>query len=225
MLADFFDLIFPSFCLGQGDALVKGEYLLSTSTLAKLPYTNYHLKSDHPLKEKLYGRIPTEEVLAFLFYEKGGLGSKLIKEIKYNGHQDLAVYLGKSYGKILKESGKLNQFDAFVPVPLHKSKLTKRTFNQSLAFCEGLASESKIPIENNWLFRKTNHNSQTQKSREIRYSELIEDYFAVEIPSNIKHIALVDDVITTGATIEICANCLLKKGVEKISVIALADAK
>lgn len=147
-------------------------------------------------------------------------------EFKYNNNTDIGELFGRQLGVQLQEHDIIKRIDCVVPVPLHPKKERKRGYNQSFFLAKGISEVSKVPVNHKDLQRVKHSESQTGKSREKRWKS-VEDAFEVKEPQQIqsKHILLVDDVITTGATIEACGKTLFGAGVEKISVAALAIVK
>jgi ComF family protein len=172
-----------------------------------------------------WGRCLIEKAAAFSFYNKGSRIKNLIHNLKYKGIKEIGYELGRIYALSLKSSGFTNDFDLIIPVPLHPLKKRIRGFNQSETISSGIADVTGLPVNTNSLARKSVSATQTKRSRYERWTN-VEGIFQVTDPEIIKgrHILLVDDVITTGSTIESCANELLKVEGVKVSVVALAFA-
>ncbi len=226
ILTDFISLFFPRYCLGCSESLVKGEDILCTMCLLELPKTDYHLQQGNPIEQKLFGRIPIQHAWAFLKFKKRGTVQHLLHQLKYNNHPEIGVVLGKVFGKALSDSGFTGAFDLIVPVPLHQSRLLKRGYNQSAKFAEGLSSLLKIPWDESISIRRERTSTQTKKSRMQRW-ENVKDVFTVSQNSKIsgKRILLVDDVITTGATLEACGQHLIAAGCAELSIAVIAEAQ
>jgi ComF family protein len=225
-LSDFISLFFPRYCLACSESMVKGEEIICTNCLLELPKTNYHLQQGNPIEEKLFGRIPIKHGWAFLKFKKRGIVQQLLHQLKYNNHSEIGVVLGKVFGKILSDSGFGQSFELIVPVPLHHSRMLKRGYNQSSKFAEGLSSSLKIPWDESITIRRDKTTTQTKKSRMQRW-ENVKDAFAISqnITISGKRILLVDDVITTGATLEACGQQLLAAGCAQLSIAVIADAQ
>jgi ComF family protein len=224
MFSDFFALIYPESCAACGQTLLKNEETLCTSCIFNLPKTNYWKTKDNPVSKIFWGRIPVENACSFYHFTKGGKVQHLLHQLKYKGNKNVGYFAGKLFGTELNNTH-FKDIDALVPVPLHLSKIKKRGYNQSELIGQGIAEVMQKPLKTNWLVRKYASETQTKKSRFKRW-ENVKEIFAVENESEFesKHLLIVDDVITTGATIEACAQLLLKvKGV-KISIVALASA-
>ncbi len=204
--------------------MVKGEKLLCIKCKFSLPETNYHLQKTNDLHKRFAGKVTINWAFAYLTYIKDGLAQKIIYTIKYKGVKEGASLMGELYGQYLKEANLKQEIDLIVPVPLHKKKLQKRGFNQSEWFAKGLSAALQIPYSD-VLLRTEQKESQTLKDRVSRWSN-VKEIYKFKKESNIKglRILLVDDVITTGATMEICANELLNNGAKEVSIAAIAAA-
>jgi ComF family protein len=225
LLDDFISLLFPRLCYGCGNHLLRNEKLICTECYVVIPRTNYHLEHENPVAQLFWGRCLIERAAAFSYYNKGSRIRNLIHNLKYHGIKEIGSELGKIYGLILKSSGFTTGIDIIIPVPLHPTKKRNRGFNQSEIISEGLAAVSGLAVVTNALIRTTLSATQTRRSRYDRWTN-VEGIFNIPDPEIIRgrHILLVDDVITTGSTIESCANELLKIEGVKVSVIALAYA-
>lgn len=223
-LNDFFNLFFPDLCVVCNSHLVNQENLICTKCLYNIPKTNYHLDIDNPVSQLFWGRAKVEYATGFFFFNKGSIYQKMMHKFKYYGNKEIGFVLGKSFGSQLKNSV-FDEIDIIIPVPLHKSKLKKRGYNQSEWLGMGLSEAMQKPIDTNSLIRKLATETQTRKSRFERWKN-VENIFKV-IDENIligKHILLVDDVVTTGSTMEACINAILKVKNTKVSIATLAVA-
>jgi len=225
MLEAILQLVFPNLCLNCHQSLVIGERHLCLFCQLELPETQYHLSKDNGIEKSLWGKIPFERAFSFLYFNQKGITQKILHELKYKGNEELAVYLGKLYGERLKASDAVYGIDAIVAIPLHPVKLRKRGYNQSQAFANGLCQTLEIEDWSKYLFRKKNTQTQTQKSRLERWSN-VSDIFGIKNPKHFdkKHILLVDDVITTGATIESCVREIIEKSNCKLTIASIAHA-
>jgi ComF family protein len=224
---DFLDLVFPRFCLGCANSLVKGEPLICTSCSVHLPYTAFHESpTDNPLSRKFWGKVDIEHSLAYLIFQPQGRVQRLMHHLKYKGIKEIGTLLGQWYGAVLKDNGLHLHYDTIIPVPLHPSRLTQRGYNQAEVFAEGLSNTMEVPCVTNAVIRNTNTTTQTKKGRLDRWQN-VSSIFSVSNPELLKgkHVLLVDDVITTGATLEACAQTLLDAGCAKVSVAAIAAAE
>lgn len=224
--SDFVTLFFPNHCLGCSNSLFKGEEILCTRCILELPKTKYHEHMDSPIKSRLDGRIPLGYAIAFLRFRKSGVVQHLLHQLKYNNHPEIGVRLGKLYGKDLLDYGFDKTVDLIIPIPLHKSRKRRRGYNQSEKFAEGLSSSLQIPWDENIVERKLKTTTQTHKSKIERWYN-VKDVFQIKDPEKIigKKILLVDDVITTGATVEACGHQLLKQGCSELSIACIAEAQ
>jgi len=222
---DFISLLFPRLCYACGNHLLRNENLICTECYVVIPRTNYHTESENPVAQLFWGRCMIEKAAAFSFYNKGSRIRNLIHNLKYKGIREIGFELGRIYGLSLKSSGFMNDIDLIIPVPLHPLKKKSRGFNQSDLISSGVADVTNVPIDTETLIRDTVTATQTNRSRYDRWTN-VEGIFSVTNPENImgRHILLVDDVITTGSTIESCANELLKIEGVRVSVIALGFA-
>jgi ComF family protein len=222
-IEDLISLFYPQVCLACGNALFRQEETICTYCLFHLPKTNFHNEADNPVSRIFWGRIPIVSAAAYYHFGKGGKVQHLVHQLKYKGHREVGVYIGKLYGLDLLESHLFDGIDIVIPVPLHPSKLKRRGYNQSEMFASGLSASMPALLDVHSLYRTFASETQTRKTRFSRW-ENVKEIFAVRDQENLrgKHILLVDDVITTGATIEACASMLLKVPEVKVSVAALA---
>jgi ComF family protein len=196
---------------------------LCTGCLLHLPQTHFHKAPQNPLEKIFWGRLKLEQAFAFLHFKKGNAVQHILHEIKYKDNKELAIFIGRYYGAILKSSGALP--DAVAAIPLHESKLRKRGYNQSALIAQGMAESLCIENLSGNLERLKATETQTKKSRFERW-ENVEEVFAVKNPDAFlhKHVLLIDDVITTGATIEACGKAVLSVGNTRLSVAGIAFA-
>ncbi len=223
---DFLSLFFPRFCLGCSQAMIKGEDILCTRCLAGLPKTYYHHREGNPVINRLAGRLPIRHGWAFLKFQKGGVVQHLLHQLKYNNCPEIGERLGKAYGRELSVEMFHREFDLIVPVPLHRARLRHRGYNQSAHFAKGLSEALNVDWDETISIRTQASATQTRKSRADRW-ENVRQVFSVRGNSTVeqKRILLVDDVITTGATLEACGQHLLDCGCTSISVACIADAQ
>jgi ComF family protein len=222
---DFISLLFPRLCYGCGNHLLRNEELICTECYVVIPRTNYHEESDNPVEQLFWGRCMIVRGAAFSFYNKGSRIRSLIHNLKYKGIKEIGYELGRIYGLTLKSSAFLKDIDLIVPVPLHHSKMKSRGFNQSEIICMGIEAATGIIANSGIVRRIVISATQTKRSRYDRWTN-VEGIFDIPDPEKVKnkHILLVDDVITTGSTIESCANELLRIEGVRVTVLALAFA-
>lgn len=218
-------IVFPHVCDGCGSDLVNIESRLCIRCLAQLPETNFEKHSLNPVEKTFWGRLPIINASAHLYFTKESLVQHLMHQVKYKGNKELGFQLGRIMGHALKSSNRFNHLDALIPLPLFPSKEKKRGYNQAAVLCEGIAEILSIPVLSNVITRPQHTETQTKKGRIERWKN-IEGKFQLENPVLIKnkHLLLVDDVITTGATLEACGNELLKAENVRLSVAVLCVA-
>lgn len=223
---DFLSLFFPDLCCACGDHLVSQEYQLCTACLYDLPYTSFHLQPDNPVARQFWGRIPVKDAFAYLYFHKQGKVQNIIHHLKYKNRPQLGNLLGEMCGRDLRAVGYESEIDLIIPVPLHPSRLKSRGYNQSHCIAEGLAAILQIPLGDEYLHRSKSTSTQTHKGRFERFENMVE-VFSVEKSGDLagKRVLLVDDVITTGATLEACALSLLEVPGLQISIMAIAYAE
>ena len=223
-LTDFVNLFFPDLCIVCNSQLINQEDLICTKCLYDLPKTNYHKEIDNPVSRLFWGRTKIEFATAYFSFSKGSNYQHMMHKFKYQGNKEIGYVLGKSFGNQLRNSV-FEEADIVIPVPLHKFKLKKRGYNQSDWIGKGLAEALKIPLDTKSFIRSVVTESQTRKSRFDRWKN-VENIFKVTNEENLKgkHILLVDDVVTTGSTLEACTNSLLELENTKVSIATLAVA-
>ena len=225
IIRDFVSLIYPNYCAACADALVKGETLICTRCASQMPQTNYHLDADNPLKNRLVSRINIRYAMALFRFSKSGRVQGILHSLKYKQQPELGVMLGNLYGDRLAEAGLKTAFELIIPVPLHSSRRRKRGYNQSAKFAEGLAQMLGIPFSDDIMERKIKTETQTRKTKLNRWQN-VNEVFEVRNSDCVqnKNILLVDDVVTTGATLEAAGQCLLQAGCSTLSIACIAEA-
>lgn len=225
-LADFVSLLFPKLCAACRETLVAGEDVLCTDCRFNLPYTNFHSQPDNIVARQFWGKIKVEAAYALFYFTKGGMVQNLMHELKYNGQQQVGNLVGNIAGGQLIQNDIFKTVDYIIPVPLHKKRMRKRGYNQSACFAEGLAAKLNTTVEIDNLLRVRATETQTHKSRFARFQNM-QEVFMVRNPETLKdkHILLVDDVITTGSTLEACGAKLLEIEGLKLSIATIAYAE
>lgn len=193
--------------------------------MAGLPRAHIHLRQVNEMEKSLWGKFPVERAEAYLYYIKGGDAQRILFELKYYGNLKLAYFLGRCMALELRSSDFFDGIDYIVPVPLHRKKLKKRGYNQSEVLAEGVASVTGIPMATDLLVREQYTETQTHKGNYERWMN-VKGIFGCNSWENFKgkHLLLVDDVFTTGATVVACADALACIPDLKLSVLTLAIA-
>lgn len=225
ILKEFINLLFPRLCVLCENALVKGEDYMCTACMAKLPHLQLQNERSREIHQKLSASMPLQEVVAYLLYQKSGSSQKLLQLIKYKDYPELSTLLGRHFGARLAAAGYTQKFDMIVPVPLHRSRFKQRGYNQSEAFATGLAASLALPLNTDAVVRTSAGATQTRKSRIDRWLNVATSFEVVQKEAlQGKRVLLVDDVVTTGATLEACGQVLLEAGCDRLSVGAIAIA-
>lgn len=218
-------LFYPEICLGCGNSLVSGEKVLCTHCEVNLPRTRFHSDPENEVNRIFWGRVKLEAATSFLYFRKGGMVQNLMHQFKYQGEREIGTHLGKLFAM---ELGKITFFDAadmIIPVPLHPGKEKKRGYNQSFMIAKGLGEVMDVPVKENYLIRNRFSETQTKKARYNRW-ENVKEIFTLNHADEVSdsRVILVDDVVTTGATIEACASKLINEGKARVGVATLAIA-
>jgi ComF family protein len=224
-IKDLTELFFPKLCITCGDRLVSQEKYLCMNCWLDLPLTNFHLNSENKVAQLFWGRVEIENASAYFGYKKGSRYQHLIHFVKYKGLKELGFETGRRFGFQLLNAPGFAEVDLIVPVPLHPEKFKKRGFNQSEWIARGMAESMKRELSCENLFREVHTSTQTRKNRFERWQN-VEGIFGVKDIDQFhgKHILLIDDVVTTGSTLEACAFQLLKIDKTKVSIATLAFA-
>jgi len=218
-------LFFPQVCAGCHSVLMTHETVLCTICRHEMPLTQYYLDTNNEAVKKFYGKIEIEHASAFLYFNKKGIVQELIHNLKYKGHEEIGTVLGNWYVEDLKGLQLKTPFDMVIPVPLHPKKMKQRGYNQVTTFGKAVAEGLNIPYNDSVLYRKKYSKTQSKKNL-LGRSENIENLFDVisSDKNQDKHFLIVDDVLTTGATLEGCSRALLKIPGTKISIVCMAMA-
>jgi len=219
------DLVFPVVCINCGKSMIGSERILCTFCMLKLPLTNYHTDPENEMAKSLWGRVQLEFCTAYLFFKKGGITQNLLHKLKYKGGKEVGIIFGNRFGRMIKENDFISSLDFIIPVPLHPKKLKARGFNQCEKIAEGVSLALGVPVLNNNLIRVIHTESQTRKKRFERWLNVSEK-FALSNPQLLegKRILIIDDVFTTGATIEACCEVFKTVKNVRIGVATLALA-
>ena len=223
MLSSLVNLFFPKLCNGCNALLLNNESVICIKCRHDLPYTYHHEIENNEIMAKFYGILPVDQTTAMLYFHSKGIAQELIHNLKYKNHQEVGSLLGKWYAKDLETVSQIKTVSEIIPVPLHKKRLEERGYNQVTTFCEALSKELEIPYNPNLLYRSRYSKTQTKKDKENR-KDIANSLFDVNFTEadHNKHFLLVDDVMTSGATLEACAKALLKIPNCKVSIVTIA---
>jgi ComF family protein len=216
-------LFMPKLCCACNNTLVQNESYLCTNCLLQLPQTRFQSYNDNPVARLFWGRVPLKYVFSFLYFRKDSITQHLLHQIKYNDHKNLAEHMGWMMGEYVEKMPE--KPDLIAAIPLHKHKERRRGYNQSALIADGISRRCGAPNTSTNLQRTKYTESQTRKNRYQRW-ENVDEIFCVKDEALYagKHVLLIDDVITTGSTIEACVQCLLDVEGCKVSVASLAIA-
>lgn len=224
ILGDIFSFFFPELCVACGELLTSQEKVLCTSCFYHIPRTDFHKFTDNPVAQLFWGRVKLEYATSWFYYFKGSTYQSLIHKLKYNGRTDIGLELGKAFASEILGT-EISKVDYLIPVPLHPIKLRRRGYNQSEIIASGMSVILQKEVLTNVLIRSSFTDSQTRKSRFDRFVNMEGKFVALKnAPLENKHILLVDDIVTTGSTIESCALALSGLYLVRISVATLGVA-
>lgn len=217
-------LFFPHVCKSCYAEIAQHDQYLCARCLAELPFTGFSDINENPVEKIFFGRVPVEAATSLLFFTPASIVQKLIHQIKYKGQQQLAVYLGKMMGREVLASSRFSCLDLVVPLPLYKIREKQRGYNQAALLARGISDVTGIPMSEKAMKRVRASSTQTRKTRADRWQN-VDGLFSVNggLGEN-RNILLVDDVITTGATLDACASSLLQVKDTSVSIITLAYA-
>ena len=219
------DLFYPHLCAGCGNSILEDHHEICFRCLNNLSKTGYAPIADNPIEKKFWGRITLHAATAEFYFTKESPVQKMIYELKYKNNKAIGVYLGKIMGRSLLSANRFAKIDCIVPVPLHKRKERKRGYNQALLIARGVSNILKVPVLENNVITVKDTETQTKKHRRERWENVV-DKFAVKNPGLLcgRQVLLIDDVLTTGATLDACATTILKIQDIKLSIAVLAVA-
>jgi len=223
MLKSLVNLLFPVTCPGCDNVLQHNEVALCTTCRHGLPFTHHYKDAQNETAKKFLGRVELQHASALLYFHKEGITQQLIHNLKYRGQQQVGKLMGEVYAPLLQEVDELKSVSHIIPIPLHPKKLRERGYNQVAAFGRALAGGLSIPYNDQVLVRAAYNKTQTKKNRELRGS-IVNRSFVVQFNEahHNTHFLLVDDVITTGATLEACAKLLLGIPGARVSIVTIA---
>lgn len=224
--SSFIHLLFPRSCMVCGGPLMKDEDCICTLCNMELPRTYYHLRKDNPVEQLFWGKIPLGRATSYFFYRKGSDFCRIIHQLKYGGQKEIGSIMGRYMANEMIESGFFSGIDLIIPVPLHKKKQRLRGYNQSEWIAKGVKAVTGIPIDTGAVVRLKNTDTQTRKSAVERWENMGGVFQLTNAEALVgKHVLLIDDVLTTGATTVGCATSLMEVEGIIISVLTLAVAK
>ncbi len=225
MLKPLLNLIYPPLCPGCNEPLPDEKAVICALCRHDMPFTNHHLQPENEAYKKFLGRLHLEHISALLYFHKEGIGQNLIHNLKYRRQEQVGTLMGQWYAKDLAKVAVLQGITDVTPVPLHLKKLRQRGYNQAAGFAKALAKGLNTNYNETLLLRTTYNKTQTQKNKEKR-AEIINSAFAVNYSESDhnKHFLLVDDVMTTGATLEACGRLLLQIPGARLSIVTIAYA-
>ncbi len=220
---DFSHLFFPHLCAGCGTDSLPLQVPLCIQCMNELPLTNFHMHADNVVEKHFWGRLPVTAVTALCHFTGGSLIQHLLHQLKYKGNKEAGYLLGTLMGNALRETSRFATIDALVPLPLYAQRERRRGYNQSEVLCQGMAKTLQLPVISNAVIRLSATETQTRKSRMQRWTNMEGKFELVNTGAIAgKHILLVDDVITTGATLEACGHELLQGAGTQLSIATLA---
>ena len=218
-------LFYPHVCMGCGSDILGDDSLICLRCLHELPLTNYAQHAGNPIEKIFWGRLPLAAGHSQFYFAKESLTQSLIHQLKYKGNQEIGVFLGEMMGRSLLNSNRFNNIDYLIPLPLFPDKQRKRGYNQAAVICRGMSDVMQIPVLDGIVTRQRFTETQTKKHRTERW-ENVADSFIVNNKEKLQHknLLLVDDVITTGATIEACGQAMMQAGGITLSIATLSAA-
>jgi ComF family protein len=224
LIRDIIFFIFPHVCEVCGRLLTDGEELLCSYCYLDIPRTNFHQQEKNHVVQLFWGRVHVSEATSWFYFSKGGRYQVLLHKLKYQGFGRMGNYLGRCFASELRESV-FGSAEILIPVPLHPRKQKKRGYNQSTRIAKGMNEILKISLREDILVRTEFTETQTRRNRYERYLNML-DKFEVQNPEEVinKKVLLIDDVVTTGSTLEACAEVLLKAGCREVLVATIAVA-
>ncbi|MGB4846062.1 MAG: phosphoribosyltransferase family protein [Ferruginibacter sp.] len=225
LLKSTLHLLYPHNCTGCGSDLLDEDSLLCLKCIHDLPHTNFANLAGNPVEKYFWGRLPLQAAYSQFYFSKEFLVQHLIHRLKYKDDTKIGFYLGAMMGKTLLKSDRFKNIDALIPLPLYADKEHKRGYNQAAVICDGMSSVMNMPVYNKYVIRQHATETQTRKHRTERW-ENVKDSFKVVKENELagKHLLLVDDVVTTGATLEACGSVILQTADVKLSIATLAYA-
>lgn len=226
MFRELLSIFFPNNCSACEQPMARGESVVCTACLTALPFTDYHTYPDNPVEKLFWGRAPLRAGTALFYFNKGNRVQRLMHQLKYHKDTEVGLTIGRMLGSKLKGNERFAGIDRVIPVPLHPKKLKKRGFNQSELIALGISEVCGIPLDTTTLVRAINNPTQTRKSRFDRYKNVQGAFELMNFKEHpCRHVLLVDDVVTTGSTLESCIVTFQKTGYAEVSLCVAACAE
>ena len=218
-------LFYPQLCAGCGNDLQGTGQVICLRCFDQIPVTNFHLHAANPVEKIFWGRVAVTAAASYTYFTKDSMMQQLLHGLKYQGRKETGIFFGRKIGAALLDSNRFLDLRAIIPVPLHPKKEKKRGYNQAAVIAAGISEKMQLPLVTDSLLRTGASETQTHKSRVERWHN-IAGLFKVSKDRELtgKHVLLVDDVITTGATLEACAAELLKTEGTRVSIVTIAYA-
>ena len=223
LIENLINVLFPKVCAGCNAFLLSNENVICTVCRHEIPLTNHYLNPENEAFKKFYGKVPIEFASTLVYYHKKGVVQEMIHSLKYRGHEEIGTVLGQWHADDLNKLPITSTFDTIIPVPLHKKRLRERGYNQVTRFGQALSENLKIEYNSSILKRNVYSKTQVKKNL-LNRTEIIESLFEANFTEkdHNKHFLLIDDVITTGSTLEACCKALLKIPGSRISIVCMA---
>ena len=222
--SSLFHLFYPHNCIGCGSDVIDKENFICLECINDLPYTNFAMHANNPVEKKFWGKVALTSAMSLFYFSKVSIIQNIIHEFKYRGNREAGHYLGRLIGQSLANSNRFD-VDIIIPIPLFEKKEKQRGFNQAAILCKGISEAMNRVVLQNIVTRIVHTETQTKKHRAERWQN-VEKSFSVTKPELLegKHVLLVDDVITTGSTLEACGSQILKVNGARLSIATLAMA-
>jgi len=216
-------LFIPHHCAGCGSDIMSRQQVLCMHCINRLPVTGFHMYADNPIEKIFWGRMQVTDAASYLYFSKDSLLQHIVHELKYKGNKELGYFIGRKMGEALLQTHRFHDIEALIPLPLFAARERKRGYNQALVLCEGMADVLSLPILKQVIRRAASSETQTNKNRIDRWLNM-QGKFELHQPEAIagKHVLLIDDVITTGATLEACGQAILTAANTRLSIMTMA---
>ncbi|RXK81906.1 ComF family protein [Filimonas effusa] len=222
-LSAFLHLFFPHVCAGCGNDQLQQHDVICAECMAMLPYTGFLQHEGNPVEKVFYGRIPVKAAGSLLYFTRPSIVQHLMQAVKYQGNQEAGRWMGQILGSAMLQSERFNHINAIIPVPLHKRKQQQRGYNQAFLLAKGISNVLQVPVVDGVLVKQASTATQTHKGRTERMN-ILQNTFSLTTPEVLhqKHLLLVDDIITTGATLEACGQALLNAKPASLNITSVA---